>query len=519
MTDANSDRISLDAPVREVTLLEDRAVVTRVGRVSVPAGLSRLRVAAVAPVLADKTLEARVEGARLIDARCGRKLLTHVESSSSEHAAVVKLQRENDHAAAKLRTSLQERSRELQDRTLAREHWAKEVGDDVAWGQKDPARWAESLDAALAAEIVLRESLALDHARVAELDRLAQDLAVRAAATKDPSSQRLAWIDIDIQADASGTAEIRLTYVVPAAMWRPQHRALLERDGDGFSVRWQIDACVWQRTGEAWEDAALTFSTERPSLGVQPPDLGSDILRVRKKQEQLQVEAREQTVATTGLGSDKNVLDQLPGVADGGSTVRLKSHAAATVPSDGRPHRIRIAEISMPASRRTVLLAELSPMAILETTQAWAAESPLLAGPVDLVREGVIAGRTKVMFAAPGEKFALGWGPETSIRVQREVTRLDGKTRMLSSWIKVPHQVRLKLSNLGAEPVTLEVTERLPVSELREVEIEVDRGATTGGASPDDDGFVRWTVTVPPHGRDVIALDWTLAKKDDVKGI
>ncbi len=203
----SSDRTSLDAPVRDVTLLEDRAVVTRSGTLALPAGLSRLRVADVAPILANKTLEARVTGARLIDARAGRKLLTNVEASSSEHAQVLKLQRANDQEAARLRTSMQERSRELQDRTRAREHWTAEVGDDVAWGQKEPGRWTESLDAALAAEIALRESLAVDHARIAELDRLSLDLAVRAAATKDPSSKRLAWIDVDIHADAEGTVE------------------------------------------------------------------------------------------------------------------------------------------------------------------------------------------------------------------------------------------------------------------------------------------------------------------------
>ncbi|MGB1275335.1 MAG: DUF4140 domain-containing protein, partial [Nannocystaceae bacterium] len=48
--------MDFDAPVREVTVLEDRASVTRRGQVRLKPGLNRLRVAEVAPILADKTL-------------------------------------------------------------------------------------------------------------------------------------------------------------------------------------------------------------------------------------------------------------------------------------------------------------------------------------------------------------------------------------------------------------------------------------------------------------------------------
>ena len=47
---------AIEAPVVEVTVLEDRAHVVRRGRIELPAGTSRLRIDGVAPVLADKTL-------------------------------------------------------------------------------------------------------------------------------------------------------------------------------------------------------------------------------------------------------------------------------------------------------------------------------------------------------------------------------------------------------------------------------------------------------------------------------
>ena len=52
------DPLTANVPVAQVTLLEDRGLVRRKGQVSIPPGLSRLRIEGVAPVLADKTLAA-----------------------------------------------------------------------------------------------------------------------------------------------------------------------------------------------------------------------------------------------------------------------------------------------------------------------------------------------------------------------------------------------------------------------------------------------------------------------------
>ena len=61
---------AVDIPIRSVTLLEDRAQVTRKATLQLPAGVSRLAVEGVSPILADKTLVGRISGnaARVVDA-------------------------------------------------------------------------------------------------------------------------------------------------------------------------------------------------------------------------------------------------------------------------------------------------------------------------------------------------------------------------------------------------------------------------------------------------------------------
>src|SRR5688500_226953 len=64
----------LDAPVRRVTLLEDRAQVTRAGATRLAAGSHRLKIVNIAPVIADRSVVARgPKGVRVDETRVVRQ--------------------------------------------------------------------------------------------------------------------------------------------------------------------------------------------------------------------------------------------------------------------------------------------------------------------------------------------------------------------------------------------------------------------------------------------------------------
>jgi hypothetical protein len=79
--------------------------------------------------------------------------------------------------------------------------------------------------------------------------------------------------------------------------------------------------------------------------------------------------------------------------------------------------------------------------------------------------------------------------------------------------------VTVRLSNIGAEPRTIRLTERVPISEIEQVEVSFDKSKTTRGASPDADGMVVWDLELPAFGRETRTLGYTVKKKKDVVGI
>jgi uncharacterized protein (TIGR02231 family) len=509
-----------ELPIAEVTLMEDRAHVGRRARWTLPAGVSRIQVAGVSPVLVDRTLCAGIAGggARVADVQVVRRAAgAALDDADVPAGGLEELERERERLgdaiaqAAGARDGVREEIAAL-DRVA--QLGLGELAVDAAWGKEPPAESVRALDELAQKRLAARERLVGAERAVARLaaERERLDRRIRALAT--PSTELEAELVLDVVADEAGSFDVSVDYLVPGACWRPYHRAEL-RDG---KVRFQTDACVWQNTGEAWRDARLTFSTERASLGTEPPELGTDLLRVRKKSTVLQVETRERAMRDATVAGPPGET-ALPGIDDGGAALELTALARSSVPSDGRPHRVPLAEFVADARQELVSFPELAACAILKTTQVNASSRPILAGPVDLIRSSGLAGRTMVLFVGPDERFELGWGPDPDICVQRDVEVREDDAGLLGSWIAQAHKVEVRLSNLGAAARHLVVRERVPVSEIEKVKIEAHPNRSTGGRAPDDDGFVAWEVDLAAHGHEDIVLRYTLKRHTDVVGL
>ena len=523
-------------PVATVTLLEDRAHVVRRGSVALGAAVERVRVASIAPVASDRTLAVTLvegTGVSVLDARIRRRAVVRLKGGTAEESDVrperEELERERDQlmqTMAGLRGERDAATRQAAALDRAAGLAMAELSEDVAWGAPVDDAWSHRLDE------LAREHGALGQ-RSVELDREIERLEATVARVtaridvlEGPAEEERADLEIDLQGPAGAACVLRVDYVVPGACWRPCHTARLSggEGGAPAQVELETDACVWQNTGEDWRDVELVLSTERASLGVEPPRLGSDVLMATRRSETVVVEAREQDIETTGLGqgaqgAGRAVVAELPGIDDAGEVQTLRAPERASIPSDGRPYRVRLGSFRGDAELELVTYPELLSSVLLKSTQDNRGGGPILAGPVDLVRASGLCGHTSIRYVAPGERFELGWGPDADLRVSREVEGLDEKTRMLSAWSVRRTLVRVKLSNLGDQAVRVSVTERLPVSEIEKVRVSVDAERVTGHRRPDENGFVRWQVGLEPFGHEELELVWELRRHEDVVGV
>jgi hypothetical protein len=520
-------------------VLEDRAAITRRGSVALAAGQHRIVVARVAPVLVDKTLTASAVGARVLDVRCVRSLAPwrdpaagSTEAPAALRAERVRLDSERLAALAKLAAARAEIAGVVEVATAALRDLALAAGR----ASREPNAAAE-----LAA---LDRDDAAARARRVSAEQAAQQLAAAIARLDDRiahaearSGDQVADLVIDVYADAPGDVALTIGYVVPGAAWRPYHRATLTRgpdSGQPAQVDWQTTACVWQATGEDWTDVALTCSLERPSLGSEPPTLVDDELTARRRPDTVTVEAREHELQTTGLGGGPQGPAQVPGIDDGGIGLTLTA-PRATIAADGAPHRVPVGGFTAAAELDLLAVPLRSSWVHVRARLVNTGTAPLLAGPVDLVMSSGYVGRTEIGFVAANEKLALGFGPQADVRVHRSETRDRDDAGLLGAWNVQTIRVAVRLSNLGAEPRQVTVSERVPISEVDQVEIQtspadaylLDAGDHAGGEDTaqvmaraiDDRGLVSWSVELPPLGRRAVTLEYRIKSQRGVAGV
>ena len=400
----------------------------------------------------------------------------------------------------------------------------------MSWASSEPGRWAAQLDELDAAQRELARAAQQAGHELSVLARDLADLDVHEATLTSTHAEVAATLELELDnpGPLARALELRVDYLVPGALWRPWHSARLvepaESEGPA-TLEFTCAGAVWQNTGEDWNEVELVFSTERASLGVAPPTLTTDTLAMRKKGATVEVETRDQAIHTAGLGAAdeegagarKRTLDELPGIDDGGEALELRGRIKATIPSDGAPHRVPIFEFETPAETGLICVPERVAAVLLRSRQANAASKPLLAGPVDLIRRSGLVGRTSILYVAPGERFELGWGPDPSLRVSRTCEELERERKLMSSWTRRPRRIRVKLSNLAGTPATVEVKERIPVSEVEKVEVELINASQAAQADPD--GFVTWTAALRGLGHEELELRWSLVVHDDVSGL
>ncbi|MFK0216628.1 mucoidy inhibitor MuiA family protein [Streptomyces vinaceus] len=509
-------------PVTAVTCLEDRAHVERTAVLDLEAGVQRLRLGPVSALAVDRTLHAELSAdhpATVLDVRLVRTWTPGGPLPSPDDSAL----RHRVHELEGERHAVEQRRERLTARLGVLGRLAADLLRDIAEGagsgEGDGPRWARELDRVDGEREEYGEQLWSAEAELMALDGELTEVRRAMARSETPPAELVGHVELTVDAAAAGPVRLRLSHLIPCALWRPAYRAVL----DGDSLTLETDAMVWQRTGEDWSGVRLTLSTARSALATDPPRLGEDRLtlgeRTAAERRTVDVELREEAIGDIGPAP---VLG-LPGVDDGGEARVLGAPAPVSVPGDGRAHRVPLSAFTAPARSEYACSPELSPLVTRVVRFDNGSGHALLAGPVDLVRTGGFGGRGTLDFTAPGAPVALAFGSCDDHSVVRE-TEESRTTAGITQRTVVTRTVRVHLSRFSApaeegERVVV-VRERIPVSEVSAVEVRLLKEACSPRpAALDADGIARWEVALPPGGRRTLTLVYELSASAKVAGI
>ena len=173
-----------------------------------------------------------------------------------------------------------------------------------------------------------------------------------------------------------------------------------------------------------------------------------------------------------------NMLSSPTGASDPQSSRGMFDHqlnadGAVDVPPSGETHRVRL--LAKPAkSRMAFRCVPLEDERVFREVEVEnPLDAPLLPGPVDVFMDGALLITSAVNAVDRGGTIRFGLGEEQRLRVARNVRAREESKGMFKGGTAMEHEVSFEAASSLAGDIELELIDRLPVSDDKEIEVEL----------------------------------------------
>lgn len=530
---AAQDPLALKAPITRVRLHPDEAWVTRTGRGRVEAaGVHRLELSDLPTGLRLEDLQVSAKGPG--GTRMGDVAVRADVRAVTETAEWKKLEAEREglrdrrDALEARRDSLASEQKFLKE--LQATH-AKELSTRLTYtlpSTQSVADFGKGLQQRLATLMKEERRATRDLGELAkEEKRLDAELAKRQGEQRTAPS----IVRVEVTTPSAGPVELELTYRQTQARWRPTYEARLSEDRKTLALG--LYAAITQKTGESWEGVKLEISNARPSRGlgfqtfdapqivelIKPTfkDKGDGYAQLSGLPVARAMEARAQMApgVTAAASNNTYLVDGVNATEGDAAMVDEASGLAATwalegskdIPSDGEPHRFRVAGRDLQPTLALLAVPRLE--SNVQQVARFEAPGAFPLFPSATITHYVGAqrlGESQLSLPAPKQPFQLGFGPYKPLRVS--LRRLDRKEEQVGTFSKERQWTlrdQVQVSNDGGEALEVEVQDRLLKSEQETVKVSV-LPETTPGAVERIPGVRTWKVQIPAKGTGTVTL-------------
>lgn len=369
--------------------------------------------------------------------------------------------------------------------------------------------------------------------KIRDVDRQIEELQKKLA-TLAPAPEARTEVKIFVAAAASTDVELTVRYQVASAGWTPFYDARLATGAKGQVAKLQLvrRASIQQRSGESWDDVALTLSTTRPAAATAAPDLQMlSVDYVPDRPPMPAPVAAASTPSPRSLRADAGMADSVAKAKAEMESPKIVEEVSATTDSQGFQVLYGIpGKVTVPATgeqkRVQIGSEDLDPALVVrtvprldQTAYLYAklnlpkTSAPLLAGSVSLFRDGTFVGQGRVPQLASGEDHELGFGADDLVKVKRVVIEdKKGESGVFTTTRAEERNFTITVRNLRANPVAVQVLDRIPVSMQQDIKVDATfRPQPTKKDYNDRRGTVAWDMTLNPDQETQIAFGYKVS--------
>lgn len=539
--------IETASKITAATVYSDRAKVTRIAVVDIPAGAHTVVFTGLPPSLMPDSL--RAEGKARAAVKFGAVSHKQVMSSelTSERERELNDKAENIQDQITLLNAEREGVEEEKSfiRMLATMAQTR-ISEQIADINLKPDQWA-------AASATIRTKAAEAQKALVEYDIRARALSheqqkiANELSTLRTGGRSTYSVSIPVEAASATSLTVELSYQVPNATWQPLYDARLSTEGKGDLKLTQFGA-VSQRTGEDWTGISLSLSTAQPQRGASLPDLqpmwvdayeGGALFNSTKgmarggsampmaqnivSSQELQMDSVDAfgVVAPAAAPPPQEVAATFTAAQTQttGFTAEYKIPGPATVPADGSEAKLMVGDYAVESKLEIHIKPQLSSDAFLVAKSKLKGETPILPGQVNLFRDGAFVGQSRTKLLRPDEETDFYFGIDDQVSVKRKVLKDERKEAgVISRDSVLERNYATEVQNLHKDPVYVVVKETVPAPRNEKIVVEIGKETTTAGYKDNSDnikGMLYWEFPLAPKEKKELKLGWTLSWPKD----
>ncbi|MBI5480643.1 MAG: mucoidy inhibitor MuiA family protein [Deltaproteobacteria bacterium] len=312
-------------------------------------------------------------------------------------------------------------------------------------------------------------------------------------------------VEVSYSGRTGASAEVTLEYTVTNVSWTPLYDLRGSAEGGAFQL--VSNANIRQASGEAWENARVTLSTARPSVGTAPGTLQP--WRV----------AQRSLASPTGGGqrrgyggeNDGGVAGPDAGGALASTTMTVALPARESIASDNSDHRVTLRTSKLQGSLVHVAIPSLTPQVFLRAQLNNGTGIPLLGGNVSVFLDGNFVGIAAFShLAAAGEDFHIYLGPDQRLQVKRTLLRGDVEgSGIFTKKVTVTNRWQIEIANYSGRTRQVVVQDQFPVSADPSIETRLV-GTSRHPDRRDQNGMLTWKCDVPQGKREHLDFTYSL---------
>lgn len=311
-----------------------------------------------------------------------------------------------------------------------------------------------------------------------------------------PSGSILVLID----SKQAKTARLSFNYLVDNASWTPAYDVRFS--GSDKPLLISSKAIIKQNTGIDWKDIRLVLSTAKTNISAQIPEfrpwyLGyyTPVLKGTMLMQEVQVAEMAEAPRQAGYSDEKKDVSVPEMSVDQRITYNEYSlELPQTIPSGDDNNIVKYRESKVDAFFEYEALPRQSQNVYLVGKIPEWYKADLSNGELNVYLENSYVGKSAVNTLQFSDTLSLSFGIDNNISILRKkMTDISGN-QLIGSSRKETKGFRITCRNNKNQPVTVKISDQIPVSTRKDIEVEALE--LTGGIADQETGKVTWKASL-----------------------